>query len=433
MANTPASDASVFQGANPVYKVSIDPTTGKSILVGSGAVDPATGQPSSQTTPYYIYADKNGNFTFYNNPDDAIAPYLKDIAASGNQSKISKQLYDNQYITQKQFTSNNKSAFVQGLAKYIMDFGVDQATNMAIPGGQTKIVPFLNWVSSSAGQAGSTGKSGNVTDSTTTAQLTSKAVADFQFDGYMFDALGRKATASEKKQYLTELNAAEQGAAAKRQSQSTTVTGPDSQATTTKDTVTGGTQLTQADYDRIMAGIITPIISQMSTDDLLKTNGSVAKSIVNLQAYAADYGLPNYTADVAKKDILGKMKTGGITSTTAESPEQLAIRTMAKAYYPNLANQIDQGVKVSTLANSYASHIEKTLELPSGSVNLNDQYITKALQNKDATGKVQDGVMNINDFEKQLRADPRWSKTQGAKEEASSYVNSILQSFGLVG
>lgn len=425
MATKPkVTDSPAFSGDNAQYQVSLDPTTGKEVLVTT----PASSSTAAIQT--YIYTDPNGNWRA-ESADQVVKSYMADIAATGSRKTISKQLYENGYITQKQYTSDNAAGFLQGLTKYVMDYSVDQATALS-SGQQTNFVPFLKWVGSSAGQAGSIGRRGNVTDSTTTAQLTSKAVADFQFDGYMFDALGRKATASEKKQYLSELNAAEMGAAAKRQSQSNTVTGPDSQSTTSKDVVTGGSQLTQADYDRIMAGIITPIISQMSTDDLLKTNGSVAKSITNLQAYAADYGLPNYTADVAKKDILGKMKTGGITSSTAESPEQLAIRTMAKAYYPNLANQIDQGVKVSTLANSYASHIEKTLELPSGSVNLNDQYITKALQNKDATGKVQDGVMNINDFEKQLRADPRWSQTQNAKEEASSYVNSILSSFGLV-
>jgi hypothetical protein len=43
------------------------------------------------------------------------------------------------------------------------------------------------------------------------------------------------------------------------------------------------------------------------------------------------------------------------------------------------------------------------------------------------------GAMNLTDFDRMLRNDPRWSKTQNAREEAAGYAQSILKSFGLIG
>jgi hypothetical protein len=416
-------------GGSAKYTVSTDPKTYQTQVFTT--VDPDTGKQGTANLPVYFYVDDKGFAKAYTTPEGAVQRYLKDINANGTRSAISKQLYNNKYINQKQYTSNNSAAFISGLTRYVMDFGVDQATNMSA-GQQNDFIPFSQWTKSAAGQSGSIGTTGSVSDYTVNAQLTSAAQASFQIDSYFFDAIGRKATKEEKAEYLKEINTAEKQAAIRVQTQSTTVTGPDSTATSRSTMNTGAGGLTQQDLDHIQAGLLAPVIEKMSTAEILKTNGSVAKLIINLQNYAADYSLPAYSADVAKRDIVSKIRAGNITPTAAEDPEKLAIRTMAKAYYPNLSNQIDQGVKVSSIAGSLASHMEKTLELTPGSINLNDKYITKALQNKDVNGKPQDGVMNIHDFEKQLRADPRWAKTTGAKEEASSYVNTILSSFGLV-
>jgi hypothetical protein len=77
--------------------------------------------------------------------------------------------------------------------------------------------------------------------------------------------------------------------------------------------------------------------------------------------------------------------------------------------------------------------MQKTLEVPWTSVKADDPFVVKALQNKDANGKSQDGVMSLNDFNIMLRNDPRWATTQNAKEEASDYANTILKQFGFMG
>ena len=434
MATTP--DASKFQGPGAEYKVSQDPTTGKEIVVSTGtAVDPLTKKKTSTAAvPTYFYTDSKGNFVAYvGDPDGAVKAYMADIAANGSRGTISKRLYDNGYITQKQYTSNNQSAFLSGLSKYIMDFSVDQTINMS-GGQQSNFTQFFKWVNSDAGQAGAIGRKGNVTDTTTTTGLTQPVTAGNELDAFMFDQLGRKATDAEKAAYTKSLQAEEAKAATTRTTKSSTVTGPDSQATTSADkTLSGG--LTQADHDRIMNGVLLPAVANMSTSELIKTNGAIAQTISKLMVVASDYALPNYTVDVARKDILGRIANGTVTasSTTTLDAETAAIKELAKAQYGNLSKQIDSGLKVSTIANGYAAQMEKTLGLEANTVLPTDPLVQKALKNQKLDGTSSgDGLLNSNDFEVMLRNDPRWAKTSGAKEEAASYANQILSSFGLV-
>jgi hypothetical protein len=104
---------------------------------------------------------------------------------------------------------------------------------------------------------------------------------------------------------------------------------------------------------------------------------------------------------------------------------------MSKAFYGKLSPLIDQGVKISDISNQFAYYKGKMLELPDTAVSVFDEDIQAALKNE---GK--EGVMTISEYQKMLRTNPKtkqqWLKTQGAKEEAAGYANSILKSFGLM-
>ena len=128
MATKPkVTDSSAFSGDNAQYQVSLDPTTGKEVLVTT----PASSSAAAIQT--YIYTDPSGNWRA-ESADQVLKSYMADIAATGSRKTISKQLYDNGYITQKQYTSDNAAGFLQGLTKYVMDYSVDQAT--ALSSGQ---------------------------------------------------------------------------------------------------------------------------------------------------------------------------------------------------------------------------------------------------------------------------------------------------------
>jgi hypothetical protein len=131
---------------------------------------------------------------------------------------------------------------------------------------------------------------------------------------------------------------------------------------------------------------------------------------------------------MAKKNVLSNYQSGGTLTSGSLEAEELGIKSIAKTIYPNLSKLIDSGVKVSSLADQYAYYMGQTLELADNSIDITkDNYIQNALKNGG-----QEGSMNLNDFQLSLRKDARWAKTKNAREEASSYVNSILSSFGLV-
>jgi hypothetical protein len=108
------------------------------------------------------------------------------------------------------------------------------------------------------------------------------------------------------------------------------------------------------------------------------------------------------------------------------------MRARAKAAYPQFAAQIDQGMTIRDIADPYIGTYAKTLEVPETQVTLNDTYIKKALSQ---TG--QDGVtrssMPMWQFERLLKDDPRYDRTQQAKDDAFTTLNKIGKDFGFVG
>ena len=477
-----------FGGSNPGYTVQIDPTDQKPYLVTTGK-DPKN---ATQALHAYIYVDPKGNYTPYTNLNTVVNLYLKDLTASGGIEAMRTVLFNNQLITKKALDSKNYADFLEGFGKYINSFSADQANRIAT-GTATSFTPFLAWSRSTAGGAGgvsgttkstATNKSTDSTfvttkstssDNSTDTVLSSNIQASNELDAYYQEQIGRNATALEQAAYLNQLNAQETASTVNRQSvdvtsgtqtqdrtttstaqsngtstisgSSTTnkstgtttnkATGADTSLTgRTGTTTTVGGTLTNADHMRIMGQTLANSLKGLSGEDLMKTNGAIAQGISDLIAYAGDYAIPNYTADIAKSHITDKLASGAgaAPALTTLNAEKGVIRSMAKVFYPNLSKLIDEGVKVSSIGSIYASKAQQVLELPSSSFDItNDPYISKALLNKDSTGKQQDGTMSLNDFTVALRGDPRWSKTQNAREEAAGYANSILQSFGLAG
>lgn len=105
-----------------------------------------------------------------------------------------------------------------------------------------------------------------------------------------------------------------------------------------------------------------------------------------------------------------------------------AIRQQAKALFPSWGKQIDAGQSVADLASPYFSSMSTILELPAGSVNLFDPLIKKALQARDGQGKAV--IKPMWQFENELRSDPRWRKTNNARDSAMQVTRQVLSDFG---
>ncbi len=104
------------------------------------------------------------------------------------------------------------------------------------------------------------------------------------------------------------------------------------------------------------------------------------------------------------------------------------VRNMAASKFPALAKQIAAGENVSSLAAPYTNAMQNTLEVGPGQANLTDPLIQRALNGLDSTG--QPNGMNVEDFQKLLRAQPAWAKTQNAQSSTMAAAHQILSAFG---
>jgi len=107
------------------------------------------------------------------------------------------------------------------------------------------------------------------------------------------------------------------------------------------------------------------------------------------------------------------------------------IREQAAGMFPVYADRIRQGQSMSVIAEPYINLMAQTLELSPTAITLNDPYIREALMGIDEKGNPK--PMGLWDFQKRLKNDPRWMKTQQASNDIASTATDILQIFGLRG
>ena len=106
------------------------------------------------------------------------------------------------------------------------------------------------------------------------------------------------------------------------------------------------------------------------------------------------------------------------------------ILKQAKAQFPTFSKQLDAGQTVADIASPYLSSMQTILEIPTGSVSVQDKLIKSALNSKDPkTGASQ--AMPIWQFENKLREDPRWKSTQNAQNSMMQVAHQVLSDFGV--
>jgi stress response protein SCP2 len=371
---------------------------------------------NGQTVRVYFVPAPNGVDFSIATEAQVVNLYKKNAAQGGGLEALRKKLYELGFISKPDYTRKDESSLNNAIIDAANAHTMEQVQKYTLNPGQKsyQFTPFSGWLN--------TKKSGITPDKPpidTDIQKTNKLNTDQDIDAFVLDMLGRKATPEEKAAYYAKVS--EEQAKATRKD-------------TVKGTVrtTTGEFLNEDDYFRIAAAVIEPSIKGTPLADVGKLGGKVAKQIVDLKDYARDYGI-RLDSKKALEYVMGGLAPGGSLKTGALDTQKNIIREMSKAFYSNLAPMIDAGVKVADIASQFAQYKGKVLELPDEAIDVFDEDIQTALTNRDATGKQQNGVMNLTDFQIKLRKDPRWSKTSNAREEASSYANSILKSFGLVG
>lgn len=152
--------------------------------------------------------------------------------------------------------------------------------------------------------------------------------------------------------------------------------------------------------------------------------GEGGETMAKLKGYAYSMGVTmsgSWYAD-RTRDVLRGLAT--------EQDMMDTIKRQAKTLFPEYSKQIDGGQTVMDIASPYIQSMQNILEIPSGSISLQDKTIKAALQNKNKqTGQNQ--AMPLWQFENQLRQDPRWKQTQNAQNSLMQVAHQVLSDFGV--
>lgn len=106
------------------------------------------------------------------------------------------------------------------------------------------------------------------------------------------------------------------------------------------------------------------------------------------------------------------------------------IKEMAKSKYGGIADRIDAGETVESIAEPYKQAMAEILEVNPTTINIRrDRQIQKALSHRDQDNKPK--PLAVWEFEDQLRHDPRWEKTDNARDSYMEAGRQVLRDMGL--
>jgi hypothetical protein len=245
--------------------------------------------------------------------------------------------------------------------------------------------------------------------------VTKKDEADSDLNRFFMDYVGRPASEDELNKYYKELRAQE-----KKNAQVTTQTETDSGGTSRR--VTGEYKLDEADILQLQRKVAGKALDGSDIDTVLKGGSGAAQAVNSTLAYAKRYGVTLSNKDALK--YVSASLQNNENDTKAINAKLLAI---SKATYSNLSDVLSESVDLDDLSANYKYTMRQILEIPENQIDVLNPTIQMALKNNGNKG-----AMNLTDFERALKKDPRWGDTSNARETAAGYANSILRNFGLI-
>ena len=103
-------------------------------------------------------------------------------------------------------------------------------------------------------------------------------------------------------------------------------------------------------------------------------------------------------------------------------------RTYMAGAYPAWADKIDAGYDIADIASPYKAAMAQLLETSEDQIDLNDPLLQRGLQGVGPDGRP--SVVPLYEFQRQVRQDPRWQKTDNAYATYASAADDILSMFG---
>lgn len=417
IASTKAEEDALRFKADPFQKeiearkivTTVDPNTGKTFVAGDGGTELFFYGKYQPRIPKKT--ERGTNIQAYDDFGKLRTQILSDAAKNGTTNKLFEDLYRQRLITKQTFDTKNSANddFNKGLVYVLREYSVkvldEHQLNVELKKPVVNAPLFSDYLNKEFG-----GLADPITTSTPETSTTLRHDAVDDVNRYFMANLGRGATKQEKDLYYKELRDAERKAVRT--------------SSVTRDALgnvisanTAGELLSDIDKQFIFGKIASKAIKGSNLEILSKSGGKAAQDIADIMNYANNYGVMLSQQD-AMEYIASNYKKG-----TDKASTEAKLREISKSIYTNFSDKISDQVSVRSLATNYIYNKANVLELDSNSINVFDKDINDALLNK----------TSMTDFNKQLKSNPAWGRTKNAKEEASSYAYSILQSFGLMG
>jgi len=166
---------------------------------------------------------------------------------------------------------------------------------------------------------------------------------------------------------------------------------------------------------------LAPFLSKASkTADLRGTAGDYQ---TKLQSWAKANGL-----NMSAEDLAPFIQRGTFNEQSLDDAKQELRNMYLKGMFPAWADKIDQGLDPANIVRPYQDTAAKLLEVDSGALSFDDPIIQKAMQGTDAKG--QPTTVPLWQYQKLVREDPRWQKTDNAYATYSRVGNDLLKMFG---
>ena len=305
---------------------------------------------------------------------------------------ISKETYNSKSTTNNDFTANLLYALREFSKKTVRDY---ELTGIKNP------MSFDEYLDKEFTPAGPDVKYSSVT--------TTRGTAASDLDRFMMNYLGTGATKEQHDEYYKELRALERKAV---------------KTTTTTDNAinVAGEFIDELDKAEVMRKVAGKALEGTDIDTVLKGGAGAAQNVNSVLAYARSYGV-----NLSNKDALNyvanelKLGQGDLKKINAK------ILAISKSTYNNLSDSLSEDVNLKELSSNYIYNMGKVLEISPDAIDALDPTIQTALKNNGNKG-----TMNLTDFDRMLRNDPRWAKTSNAREQASNFALEVLKDFGLM-
>lgn len=396
-----------FQAALQQQMISLnpDPNTGDLVLRGRFTVN---GQDSDANA--VITTDANGNLSLVR-ADEYISslfgqfsdPYSLKIALNNLNYYSSENAFLDSLTRPTAFDQNTVTA----LTKAVNDMSVENFRRIEFgdPNAGVSLFSFSQYLQSALPRPGGDrgGRAAPITAYATS--LTAKQSRDL-LTNTMVSLIGRDPT----KQEITEFK--------KRIDEVL-------KARPTRVRVEGQTRIEQQGVNAeqfaseyVLSRIVNPAFRD---NPEIEFGGQIGELRRTLKDYAISMGLPVNTPALNNRVLK-------IANNKSTSQDQIArMRALAMEQYKPFAQRLqeDEDLTVRELANPYIQLMADTLEIDSDSISLTDKNIQNAMLGEDGMTP-----MNLRDFRRKLRQDPRFDYTVQASQEATGVAKSLLQAFG---